>query len=153
SHQCKSPNWEFGFVSISATLKGSSRHDGEADMSLEKRPAEGEFGGQEEVSDAASSHARAAHSTRRATKKRANPETIRRLKLGDLKRLLQRRYKGRCLPEGDDAALDDLELLLTLVSLGRQSKSQTVTERMLFGVEEVAPWMSKADADQMIDCI
>jgi hypothetical protein len=87
------------------------------------------------------------------TKKPANPETLRRLKFGDLKRLLQRRYKGRCFPEGDDAALDDLELLLILVSLGRQSKSQSISDKMLFEVEEVAPWLAKEDADAMIDHI
>ena len=42
-------------------------------------------------------------------------ETIRRLLLGDLRRIFRHRY-GAILPD-DDAGRDDLELLLRLISL------------------------------------
>ena len=46
-----------------------------------------------------------------------NPEMIRRLRLGDLKRLLRSRY-GHTLPD-DDAGREDLRLLLWTISMGQ----------------------------------
>jgi hypothetical protein len=65
-------------------------------------------------------------------------ETIRRLRLGDLRRLLRARY-GHTLPD-DDAGRDDLELLLML-SFERHHSNV---------VSLWAPWMPTAEAERLI---
>jgi hypothetical protein len=72
-------------------------------------------------------------------------ETIRRLLIGDLRRIFHHRY-GVTLPN-DDAGRDDLELLLRLISLSpRQGK-----ERMQFQIETLAPWMPETEAADLIN--
>ena len=67
-------------------------------------------------------------------------ETIRRLRLGDLKRLLRERY-GATLPD-DDAGRDDLVELLLPISL-RVNSSAKVMRNI---IETWAPWMEAAEA-------
>jgi hypothetical protein len=72
-------------------------------------------------------------------------ETIRRLLLGDLRKIFQHRY-GPTLPD-DDAGRDDLELLLRLISLSPREGE----ERMQFQIETVAPWMPATEAADLIN--
>jgi hypothetical protein len=65
-------------------------------------------------------------------------ETIRRVRLGNLKRLLRYRY-GHTLPD-DDAGREDLEELLCL----------TVDKNMMHVIETWAPWMLPAEAEALI---
>lgn len=74
-------------------------------------------------------------------------ERIRRVRLGDLKKVLLRRY-GYELPEGDDAALEDLELLLDVVSL---SPTHDVRQRMKNQIEILAPWIDTETAYELIE--
>src|SRR5262249_8460186 len=71
-----------------------------------------------------------------------------RLRLGDLKRVLHHRYRGYELPEGDDAALEDLELLLDVVSL---SPALDVRRRMKNQIELCAPWMDTAQSYELVE--
>ena len=71
-------------------------------------------------------------------------ETMRRLRLGELKRILLRRY-GRELPE-DDAGRADLELLLDVVSFARNPRSQ-----MKNIIEIWAPWMDTAESYELVE--
>lgn len=80
-------------------------------------------------------------------KKRApDPETLRRLRLGDLRRCFRHRY-GYALPN-DDAGRTDLYELLLPVSLG-----PTSTRIMANVIEVQAPWLSKAQAKALIERI
>jgi hypothetical protein len=68
--------------------------------------------------------------------KQTDPEVLRRLRLGDLRRLLRHRY-GPTLPD-DDAGRDDLFELLLPVSLRPQSPSLVMRNV----IETWAPWMT-----------
>jgi hypothetical protein len=72
-------------------------------------------------------------------------ETIRRLIVGDLRRIFRHRY-GATLPD-DDAGRDDLELLLLPISLGPKAAA----EKMQHTIEVLAPWMPQAEASALID--
>jgi hypothetical protein len=72
-------------------------------------------------------------------------ETIRRLLLGDLRKVFRHRY-GPTLPD-DDAGRDDLELLLRLISLSPREGE----ERMQFQIETLAPWMPETEAADLIN--
>jgi hypothetical protein len=80
-------------------------------------------------------------------KKQPDLETIRRLRLGDLRRLLRHRY-GHILPD-DDAGRADLYELLLPVSLGPRSPSRLMRNV----IETWAPWMPKAEAEQLVEQI
>jgi hypothetical protein len=69
---------------------------------------------------------------------------IRRLRLGDLKRLLRWRY-GPILPD-DDAGRDDLRLLLLTISMGQGDWTKLKNT-----IEVWAPWMDADEALQVID--
>jgi hypothetical protein len=71
-------------------------------------------------------------------------ETLRRRRLGDLQRLLRRRYVYR-LPD-DDAGREDLRELLLLASLAYNPE-----RTMRKTIEVWAPWMDKTEAEQLID--
>ena len=72
---------------------------------------------------------------------------IRRLRLGDLQRLLRHRY-GYCLPD-DDAGREDLYELLLPISLGANGD----WIKMKNCIEVWAPWMDSGEAMQLIDQI
>src|SRR6476646_4476352 len=67
-------------------------------------------------------------------------ERLRRLRLGEIKRLLRDRY-GHTLPE-DDAGREDLFELLLPVSLGVKSPAKVMRNV----IETWAPWMEAAEA-------
>ena len=73
-------------------------------------------------------------------------EMIRRLRVGDLQKLLRSRY-GPELPD-DDAGRDDLRELLLPISLGHQA-----SDRMQKAVELWAPWMDSTEAERLLDHI
>jgi hypothetical protein len=72
-------------------------------------------------------------------------ESIRRLRLGDLRRLLRSRY-GIILPD-DDAGRDDLQELLLPISLGAHGDCS----KMRNVIEVWAPWMGTDEAEKLID--
>jgi hypothetical protein len=72
-------------------------------------------------------------------------ETIRRLILGDLRKIFRHRY-GPTLTD-DDAGRDDLELLSRVDSLSPKA----AVEKMRFEVEILAPWMLETEATNLID--
>jgi hypothetical protein len=76
----------------------------------------------------------------RAACRMSKAETIRRLRLGDLKRLLRERY-GATLPD-DDAGRDDLVELLLPISLRVNSPAKVMRNV----IETWAPWMEAAEA-------
>lgn len=78
---------------------------------------------------------------------RAKNEIMRRLRLGDLRKLLRSRY-GPTLPP-DDAGREDLHELLLPVSLGPEA----VALKMANAVKVWAPWMDHTEAEQLIDRI
>jgi hypothetical protein len=78
---------------------------------------------------------------------RAKHEILRRLRLGDLRKLLRSRY-GHTLPN-DDAGREDLHELLLPISLGPEA----VTLKMANAIEVWAPWMKGDEAGQLIDQI
>ena len=68
-------------------------------------------------------------------------ETIRRLLIGDLRRIFRHRY-GPTLPD-DDAGRDDLELLLLPISLcAKGSGGEDAIQ-----IEIIAPWMPETEAE------
>lgn len=73
-------------------------------------------------------------------------ETIRRLRLGDLQRVLRARY-GVTLPD-DDAGRDDLYEMLLTISLGEGHD-----RKMKNAIEVWAPWMSADEARNVIDSV
>ena len=83
---------------------------------------------------------------------------IRRLRLGDLRRLLRERCRGSPLPD-DDAGRDYLRELLLPISIGpyeavrRPGKIELwgPTDRMHQEIELWAPWMQKNEAQALID--
>ena len=76
--------------------------------------------------------------------KRSKQEALRRLLIGDIRRLLHQRY-GATLPD-DDAGRDDLCLLLGPISLDPKSP----VDKMLAQVEVIAPWMPTIEAKEII---
>jgi hypothetical protein len=78
---------------------------------------------------------------------KAKAEIFRRLRLGDLRKLLRSRY-GHTLPD-DDAGREDLHELLLPISLG----PEVATLKMANAVEVWAPWMGHEEAAQLIDQI
>jgi hypothetical protein len=71
-------------------------------------------------------------------------ETIRRLIVGDLRRVFRHRY-GAVLPH-DDAGREDLVLLLLPISLCPKAP----VEKMRHVIETLAPWLGSADATDLI---
>jgi hypothetical protein len=77
---------------------------------------------------------------------KGNPEKIRALRLGEVRRVLRHRW-GHELPD-DDAGRDDLELLLDIVSLARDAR-----RRMKNIIETWAPWMDTAESYELVENI
>ena len=77
---------------------------------------------------------------------KAKYETMRRLRVGDLRRLLNRRY-GLSLPN-DDAGREDLWELLLAISLGTDPR-----QKMLNAIGLWAPWMPEDEIDALIEGI
>ena|GEM_PF-2309051 len=75
---------------------------------------------------------------------RAAPEMMRRLRLGDVLKVLRCRY-GHTLPD-DDAGRDDLRELLLPISLGAEAG-----RKMENAIEIWAPWMSTDEARRRVD--
>jgi hypothetical protein len=73
-------------------------------------------------------------------------ETIRRLRLGNLRTLFRNRY-GAVLPD-DDAGREDMRELLLPVSIGPNADI-----KMPKTIEVWAPWMGSAEAEHLIDQI
>src|SRR5262245_42850612 len=80
-------------------------------------------------------------------KKPPDPEMIRRLRLGELKRILRDRY-GHTLPD-DDAGRADLHELLLPVSLGLKSPDRIMRNI----IETWAPWMEASESYVLIQLI
>src|SRR5262249_1486959 len=74
-------------------------------------------------------------------------ERIRRVRLGDLRRLLMHRYRGPVLSD-DDAARDDLRELLLPISLGPDPR-----KRMPHAISLWAPWMPQNEIDRLVEDI
>lgn len=85
-------------------------------------------------------------------------ERLRRLRLGDLRRLFRDRCRGSILPD-DDAGLDYLRELLLPISLGPNEAvkgSRTIEvwgpiDRMRREIELWAPWMPEGEAQELVD--
>jgi hypothetical protein len=75
---------------------------------------------------------------------KSKAEMIRRLRLGDLKRVLRSRY-GHELPD-DDAGREDLRELLLPISLGSEPG-----RKMENAIQVWAPWMGKEEVGELID--
>src|SRR5215467_925030 len=73
-------------------------------------------------------------------------EAIRRLRLGEIKKLLRSRY-GHTLPD-DDAGLADLELMLDCVSFVPNARF-----RMKNIIEVWAPWMDTAASHALVEAV
>src|SRR5262249_56688156 len=71
-------------------------------------------------------------------------EGIRRCRLGDLRKLFRHRY-GMTMPD-DDAGREDLRELLLVASMAYNPERM-----MLSTIAQWAPWMDKADAEQLMD--
>jgi hypothetical protein len=78
--------------------------------------------------------------------RRPKSEVIRRLRLGDLQKILRFRY-GHTLPD-DDAGREDLFELLLPISLGQEER-----RKMMNAIEVNAPWMDADETMQLIDQI
>jgi hypothetical protein len=74
-------------------------------------------------------------------------ETLRRLRLGDIRRLLRSRY-GHTLPD-DDAGREDLIELLLQVSL----RNSDAAKIMRNTIQVWAPWMDEAEAASFIQLV
>jgi hypothetical protein len=74
-------------------------------------------------------------------------ETLRRLRYGDLLKIMRRRYRqsGYVMPD-DDAGREDLFELLLPISLG-----QGDIRKMRLAIGLWAPWMSAQEAEELID--
>jgi hypothetical protein len=90
--------------------------------------------------------------------KLSNDELRRRLRLGELRRLLRDRCRGSVLPD-DDAGREYLKELLLPISLGpheavkgwRVIEIWGPTDRMRREIELWAPWMSEDEAQELLD--
>jgi hypothetical protein len=95
---------------------------------------------------------------RRPRVKLSKDERMRRLRLGDLRRLIGDRCRGSVLSD-DDAGRDYLRELLLPISLGpneavKRARAIEVwgpTDRMRREIEQWAPWMSEDEAAELID--
>jgi hypothetical protein len=76
----------------------------------------------------------------------SHAEMLRRLRLGDLRKLFRGRY-GATLPD-DDAGREDLRELLLPISVGANANI-----KMTNAIEVWAPWMQPIEATQLIDTI
>jgi hypothetical protein len=83
---------------------------------------------------------------RPATFDRGRREMIRRLRLGNLRKLFRDRY-GPILPD-DDAGREDLYELLLPISVGPHAEI-----KMPYAIEVWSPWMLQEEASQLIDQI
>jgi hypothetical protein len=96
---------------------------------------------------------------RRPRVKLSLDERMRRLRLGDLRRLLQDR-NGSVLPN-DDAGREYLRELLLPISLGpheavKRSRAIEIwgpTDRMRHEIEQWAPWMQEDETQELLDQI
>jgi len=79
--------------------------------------------------------------------KKSNPEILRRVILGELRRVFRGRY-GPVLPD-DNAGREDIELLLYPLSLHPTHP----IEQMKHAIETIAPWMPPAEAKPLIDSL
>src|SRR5262249_24792520 len=94
-------------------------------------------------------------SRRRPRVKHSKDETLRRLRLGELRRLLRDRC-GSVLPD-DDAGREYLRELLLPISLGPYEAIRRPgaiqlwgpTDRMRHEIEQGAPWMSEDEAREL----
>ena len=93
--------------------------------------------------------------TRRRVKL-SHDERMRRLRLGDLRRLIEDRCRGKTLPD-DDAGREYLNEILLPISLGpveasngRTVKLWTPADRMLREIELRTPWMSADEVDELL---
>ena len=87
--------------------------------------------------------------TKGVKRKPADDETIRRIRLGDIQRILRHRYRNNgCVLTDDDAGRDDLYQLLLPISLG-----QGHVRKMENAIQIWAPWMSAHEASELIDNI
>ena len=77
----------------------------------------------------------------------SRPETLRRLRLGDLKKILRSRYR-HTLPD-DDAGREDLELLLDAVSF----TAPDARYRMKNIIEVWAPWMDSEESYELVETV
>jgi hypothetical protein len=83
---------------------------------------------------------------------------MRRLRLGDVRRLVEDRCRGRILPD-DDAGREYLRELLLPISLGSYEAIKRPgavnlwgpVERMFQEIERWAPWMGATEADALVD--
>jgi hypothetical protein len=82
-------------------------------------------------------------------KPQGKPETIRRIRLGDLQKVLRHRYrKNGCTVTEDDAGRDDLYQSLLVVSMGDGHE-----RKMRNAIAVWAPWMGADEAQRLIDSI
>ena len=90
--------------------------------------------------------------------KLSHDERLRRLRLGDLRKLFADRCRGPILSD-DDAGRDYLRELLLPISLGpaeavRRPGAIQIwgpTDRMLHEIELRTPWMSEDEAQELLD--
>ena len=83
---------------------------------------------------------------------------MRRLRLGDLRKLFADRCRG-AIPPDDDAGGEYLRELLRPISLAPNEASSAIggvriwgpTDRMLHEIELRAPWMSEDEAQELLD--
>jgi hypothetical protein len=95
--------------------------------------------------------------TRRRVKL-SHDELLRRLRLGDLRKLFADRCRGRVLPD-DDAGREYLRELLLPISLGpneavKRSRAIEIwgpTDRMRREIELWAPWLSAEETQEVLD--
>jgi hypothetical protein len=73
-------------------------------------------------------------------------EKVRVVILGELRRVMIFRHRGRILSD-DDAGRDDLALLLRVIACAPKAAE----EKMLFEIEERAPWLPKDEARSLVD--
>jgi hypothetical protein len=90
--------------------------------------------------------------------KLSGDELLRRLRLGDLRKLFADRCRGRMLPD-DDAGREYLRELLLPISLGPNEAVKRAREIEIWGpadrmrreIESWAPWMSEDEAAELLD--
>jgi hypothetical protein len=90
--------------------------------------------------------------------KLSGDELLRRLRLGDLRKLFADRCRGRVLPD-DDAGREYLRELLLPISLGPNEAVKraraigiwTSTDRMRREIELSAPWMAAGEVQEFLD--
>src|SRR5262249_35065007 len=73
-------------------------------------------------------------------------DRVRAVTLGELRRVLVYRHRGRVLSD-DDAGRDDLDLLLRLIACSPKAAEA----KLLWEVEDRAPWTPQHEARALID--